>query len=314
MSFYLLGAVFLGWSLGTNDAANVFGTAVATRSVKYRIAIILTAIFVILGAIISGKPGINTLRSITQQDIFSAFIVSISAGIVVTIMSSLKLPVSTSQAVIGGILGIGIIRNDIEWHSLVKVGICWIGTPIGAAIIAFLLYFMIQPLVNRITNPVKRNNIIKIGLLIAGAGGAYALGANNVANVIGVFVGEGKGMLSLLNATMIGGCAIAFGALTYSKKVMHTVGRNLVVLDSFTALIAVLAEAITVYIYALIGVPVSTSQAIVGAVLGIGILKGVRTIKIRTLRNILLGWIATPVITAIVSSGLFYIIVYAKQL
>ncbi|MEA3476449.1 MAG: inorganic phosphate transporter [Candidatus Cloacimonadota bacterium] len=312
MSFYLLGAIFLGWSLGTNDAANVFGTAVATRSVKYRRAVILTAIFVILGAIINGRPGINTLDSITHQNLFSAFVVSISAGIVVIGMSFLKLPVSTSQAVIGGILGVGFINHNIEWRHLVKVGICWVSTPIGAAIIAFLLYFIFRPLINKITNPIKRNNILTIGLIIAGSCGAYALGANNVANVIGVFVGEGNGMLNPLTATIIGGSAIAFGTLTYSRKVMYTVGKNLVVLDSFTAFIAVLAEAITVYIYALIGVPVSTSQAIVGAVLGIGILKGIRTIRKKTLRNILLGWIATPVIAAIVSFGIFKIIKFVK--
>jgi PiT family inorganic phosphate transporter len=312
LSFYLFGAIFLGWSLGTNGAANVFGTAVASRSVKYGLAVVLTAIFVILGAVIGGRPGIHTLSSITQQDLFSAFIVSISAGIVVTIMSSLRLPVSTSQAVIGGILGVGIIKGNIEWHSLIKVGICWIGTPIGAAVIAFLLYFIIQPIINKITNPVRRNNLIKIGLIIAGSCGAYALGANNVANVIGVFVGNADGMLNPLSATIIGGSAIALGTLTYSKKVMFTVGKDLVVLDSFTALIAVLAEAVTVYIYALIGVPVSTSQAIVGAVLGIGILKGIRTIKTKTLRNILLGWVATPVITGIVAFGMLYLIKFTK--
>lgn len=311
MSFYLLGAIFLGWSLGTNDAANVFGTAVATRSVKYRMAVILTAIFVILGAIINGRPGINTLDSITPQNLLSAFVVSISAGIVVIVMSFLKLPVSTSQAVIGGILGVGFVNHNIEWHRLVKVGVCWVSTPIGAAIIAFLLYFIFRPLINKITNPIKRNNILKIGLIIAGSCGAYALGANNVANVIGVFVGEGNGMLNPLTATIIGGSAIAFGTFTYSKKVMYTVGKNLVVLDSFTAFIAVLAEAITVYIYALIGVPVSTSQAIIGAVLGIGILKGIRTIRKKTLRNILLGWVATPVVAAIVSFGMFYLIKFA---
>lgn len=312
MSFYLLGAIFLGWSLGTNDAANVFGTAVATRSVKYRMAVILTAIFVILGAIINGRPGINTLDSITPQNLFSAFVVSISAGIVVIVMSFLKLPVSTSQAVIGGILGVGFVNHNIEWHRLIKVGVCWVSTPIGAAIISFLLYFIFRPLINKITNPIKRNNILKIGLVIAGSYGAYALGANNVANVVGVFVGKGNGMLNPLTATIIGGGAIAFGTLTYSKKVMYTVGKNLVVLDSFTAFIAVLAEAITVYIYALIGVPVSTSQAIVGAVLGIGILKGIRTIRKKTLRNILLGWMATPVIAAIVSFGIFKIIKFVK--
>jgi PiT family inorganic phosphate transporter len=62
--------------------------------------------------------------------------------------------------------------------------------------------------------------------------------------------------------------------------------------------VAILAEAITVHIYAIIGVPVSTSQAIVGAVLGIGLVKGVRTIQMKTLAKILFGWIGTPAISA----------------
>ena len=92
--------------------------------------------------------------------------------------------------------------------------------------------------------------------------------------------------------------AIALGVLTYSRKVMMTVGRDLVRLDAFTALVAILAEAITVHIYAVIGVPVSTSQAIVGSVLGIGLVKGVRTIQLKTLAKILFGWLGTPAISA----------------
>ncbi len=67
-------------------------------------------------------------------------------------------------------------------------------------------------------------------------------------------------------------------------------------LDGFSALAATLAAAVTVHVYAGLGVPVSTSQAIVGSVLGIGILKGVRTVNRRTLWRILFGWITTPVI------------------
>jgi PiT family inorganic phosphate transporter len=76
-------------------------------------------------------------------------------------------------------------------------------------------------------------------------------------------------------------------------------------LDPFGAFIAVFAMALVVHTFAIIGVPVSTSQAIIGSVLGIGILKGVQTIKIRTLLMILFGWIGTPSI-ALVFAYLFY--------
>ena len=58
---FLLGGLFLGWSLGANDAANVFGTAVGTRMVRFKTAAIICSIFVILGAIISGAGTTETL-------------------------------------------------------------------------------------------------------------------------------------------------------------------------------------------------------------------------------------------------------------
>jgi PiT family inorganic phosphate transporter len=120
-----------------------------------------------------------------------------------------------------------------------------------------------------------------------------------VANVTGAFVGPD--MLTPREACLYGGLAIGVGVMTYSRKVMMTVGKGLVRLDAFTAFIAILAEAITVHFYAIIGVPVSTSQAIVGAVLGVGILKGTQTINKGTLSKILFGWIGTPIISAAVA-------------
>jgi PiT family inorganic phosphate transporter len=68
---------------------------------------------------------------------------------------------------------------------------------------------------------------------------------------------------------------------------METVGKKLVNLDPFSTLIVFLALAVTVHIYAMIGVPVSTSQGGIGGVLGIGIVRGVNTVSRRTLKNIL---------------------------
>ena len=85
---------------------------------------------------------------------------------------------------------------------------------------------------------------------------------------------------------------------------METVGRKLIRLDPFSALIVVLAEAVTVHFYTVVGVPVSTSQAIVGAVLGIGIVKGINTLSRRTLMNVFIGWFFTPVVACFIAIAL----------
>lgn len=304
--FKLLSGIFLGWALGSNDAANVFGTAVATRMVKFKAAAILTSIFVILGAVLEGGKGMETLGSLSSQTMNSAFITSLSAAITVTIMTYFKLPVSTSQAVVGAIIGAGIIRNTIDFSPLGKIVLAWIFTPIGAMVIAYILYKVLGYFVQKyIKDILLLDRIVKIGLIFVGTYGAYALGANNVANVTGVYVETG--MITVLQATLLGGLGIATGVLTYSKNVMITVGRGITELTPFNALIAVLAEATTVYIYAQIGIPVSTSQAIVGAVVGIGLIKGMLTINKKTIKTIVFGWLGTPGIAAVISLFANYI-------
>jgi len=302
--FRLLSGIFLGWSLGANDSANVFGTAVACRAIKFSTAVTILSIFVIAGSVLEGASGIHTLSGLTTQDLNSAFVSSFAAALTVTVMTYLSFPVSTSQAVVGAILGIGLaLRQTIQWGGLQKVVVCWVGTPIGAMIIAFLLYKFFQYLFSKIRlNLLTFNRLISWGLLLSGAYGAYALGANNVANVTGVFAAAG--LISIPWATVVGGLSIAFGAITYSKGVMLTVGTGLVKLDGFSAFVAVLAEAIVVHIYAMIGVPVSTSQAIVGAVLGIGLALGARSIRSRTLINILLAWLTTPLMAGLLAFGI----------
>ena len=65
--FSLIGGLFLGWALGANDAANVFGTAVASRIITFRNAAILCSIFLIIGAVLQGEGGIHTLSGLIQK-------------------------------------------------------------------------------------------------------------------------------------------------------------------------------------------------------------------------------------------------------
>ena len=303
----LFSAIFLGWSLGSNDAANVFGSAVSSKMLKFWTAAILASVFVLIGALLEGQAGIETLKGLTHLTLEQAVISSLAAAVTVTIMTVLGLPVSTSQAAVGGILAIGFLNRQLNLAGLGKVVACWFGTPVGGVIIAVLVYKGLGVFYNRVNFSLFQTDILlRLCLIGAGSYGAYALGANNVANVTAVFVGAG--MLDVFSAVLVGGLSISLGILTFSRRVMETVGNKLVKLDSFSALVVVLAEAITVHIYTFVGVPVSTSQAVVGAVLGVGIVKGINTIRRRTLINILLAWFLTPMVACFLALALDFVI------
>ena len=326
--FFLSSGLFLGWSLGANDAANIFGSAVGSRMVKFSVAVVVASIFVILGAVLQGSGASLTLGKLGSVDaIGGAFTVALCAGLTVFWMTRLKLPVSTSQAIIGAIIGWNFYSgNATDMTVLGKIVSTWIAGPILGAIFAILMYKLLKFfLAKSKIHLIKLDAYLKYALLIIGGFGAFSLGANNVANVVGVFIPsvpdiqldfgffifDGVQLLFL-----IGGISIAMGIVTYSKKVMMTVGNDLMKLSAEAALVIVLAHAMVLFIFsssslsnaiqsiglpAIPLVPVSSSQAIVGAIMGIGLLKGGRGIKFNVLGRISLGWVTTPVIAGVVS-------------
>lgn len=304
MWLYLIPAMFFGWSLGANDAANIFGTAVSNKIVKYRTATIISAIFILLGAILGGSKGIETISSVTSQSLLSGSISVLSAAITMTIMTYIGVPVSSSQAIVGSIMAVGIMEGGVNWAVILKLVLAWVGTPIGGMIFGFISFKILSIPFNMIKSIYVKERVVQIATLIIGAYGAYSLGANNVANITGVFADT----IGIQMASLIGGLAISFGVLTYSYKVMMTVGTQIIELDYFSAAIAVLGESITVWIYALLGIPVSTSQAIVGAVIGAGYARGSRLTNKKVLLKILSAWINTPVSAGIITALIYFIL------
>lgn len=291
---------FLGWSLGANDAANVFGTAVSSRMVRWRTAAWIAAVFIVIGAMLQGMTGVETLAGLTTQTAQTAVLTALAAALTVTGMTLIGLPVSTSQAVVGALIGAGLMQGELNTDGLGKVLLCWIGTPIGGMLFAVLFYLILRGIMRRAHPSLfTLDPVLRIGLICCGAYGAYALGANNVANVSS-FLAAGTD-LSPRMAVLAGSLMIALGVLTYSKRVMMTVGRGITPLDGFSALVVVLAQSVTVHLYAEVGVPVSSSQAVVGAVLGIGLVKGMQIIRGRVLLKVAVGWLATPFIAAAVA-------------
>jgi PiT family inorganic phosphate transporter len=335
---FLSSGLFLGWSLGANDAANVFGTAVGSRMLRFSTAATVCAIFVVLGAVISGagpSHGLGQLGSVNALG--GSFTVALAAAVTVYGMTKLSLPVSTTQAVVGGILGWNLFSaTTTNWTALSNILGTWVACPILGALFAFVLYH-ITAFTIRATKPhiLWLDQWTRIGLLVAGALGAYSLGANNIANVVGVFVPASPlgdvnvgGLFTLTGPQhlfLLGGLAIAVGAF-FSRRVMMTVGQDIVTVGPVGGWVVVMAQALVLFVFSSqslqtfvvnLGlpriplVPVSSSQAVVGAVCGLALargMKGIRQIRWRMLRNIAIGWVATPVIAAAISYVALYFV------
>jgi len=336
--FFLTSGLFLGWSLGANDASHVFGCAVGSKMVSFRKAAIIASIFVILGAVLQGSGATHTLGKLGGVNaIGGSFTLAFAAAITIYVMTKFSLPVSSTQAIVGAIIGWNIFTgNPTDANTLSKIVIVWVIGPVLGAIFAILFYILINSIkkASKI-HLISFESYIRTGLIMVGAFASYSLGANNIANVMGVFAPAFNlldlnfGLFSLSSNQqlfLLGGLAIAVGILTYSKKVMQTIGANIIELTAEAALVVVLAESLVLFIFSSTGlsdffvriglppipmVPVSSTQVIVGCVIGIGLYKGARNINFKLLGEIALGWVATPVMSGLIA---FFSLFFMKNI
>ena len=321
---FLSSGLFLGWSLGANDAANLFGTAVGTKMVRFATAAFVASVFVVLGAVAGGSGAAGTLGRLGAVDTLpGAFAVAFAAALsVFLLLQRIGLPVSTSQAIVGAIVGWNLFTGrPTDAKALLQILSSWILCPLLSASVAAALFLAARAGFPRVKiHLLEVDAWTRAGLLAVGAFGAFSLGQNNIANVMGVFVRvspfPATTVLGPFRASSVqmlfflGGLAIAAGIYTYSHRVMRRVGTSLTALSPLAALIVVLAASIVLFLFAsphlervlrsaglpaLPLVPVSSSQAVVGAILGISLMRG-SPVKPRPLAQILLGWAAAPLL------------------
>lgn len=332
--FFLSSGLFLGWSLGANDAANIFGTAVGSKMARFISIALVASVFVILGAVFGGAGTSKTLGDLGAVNALAgSFMVALSAAVAVYLMLRMEITVSTSQAIVGAIIGWNMYAGrPTDYEILAKVISTWILCPLISGCVAIFLYLALKKLIKCSSiHLLLQDQLTRIGMFITAAVGAYALGANNIANVVGVFVescpfkplkfGDIFTLSSEQVLFLIGAIAVSIGILTYSKKAIMTVGNNLMKMSPMVALIVVLAQSAVLLLFASTTlhdwlaeaslptiplVPVSSSQAVIGAILGIGLLKGGRGINWQIVRKIATGWVLAP----LMAMGLCFICLF----
>jgi PiT family inorganic phosphate transporter len=333
---FLTSGLLLGWSLGANDAANLFGTAVGSRMLRFRTAAAVASVAVVLGALAGAHGTSKTLGRLGAVDApAGAFMVALAAALaVVLLLATIGLPVSITQAIVGAIVGWNLfVGRPTDLETLGQLMASWLASPLLSGVIAALLFLLARAGMRRLRlHLLEADALTRVGLVAAGAFGAFSLGMNDIANVMGVFVRVSPfpertrfGPVTLTSVEMLfllGGLAIAAGICTYSRRVMLRLGSGLTALSPLGALIVVLATATVLFVFGspdlqrlvraagLPGwplVPVSTTQAVVGAILGISVVQR-SGIRVRALAAIVTGWIAAPVAAlAIAFVGLFFL-------
>lgn len=319
----LLAGFYVAWNIGANDSANCVGTAVGGRILSYRRAIAIVILFVLLGAVLEGwknmktvgediiivSDGTNPLSEVPR----AAIAALLAAGIWVTTATTLRLPVSTSQSMVGAVIGAGLLLSyaqpdigaSVQFGTLGVIAISWLLNPMFAALLAFILLKAFTPPLRRIKNIVLLNQVLMVLIIVASASTAYALGANDIGTSTGVvyafFGGDGPDFRLMLLIGLFGGVALAVGVVTYSRRVMHTVGTGITRLDALTAFAAQMGAAITVWSFVQFHIPVSTTQAIIGAVAGAGLVKGAAAVSGRKLGHIGIAWVLTPAVACALS-------------
>ncbi len=304
----VLAALYMGWSMGANDAANCVGVDIGSGIMSVRTGIIITCFFSLLGALLLGGNVIKTVgRGVVAMNELApgdanilALAALFSAAFWITLASYKKFPVSTSHSIIGAVAGGGIALNTaVQWVKIGQIFVCWIFTPLGSCILAILLYHFFRFLF-KIPVLIKfRKPILHTLIYVTSAYLAFTWGANDVANATGILFGTQK--FTSGAASLIGALAITVGVVTWGYRVIETVGFKIAHITPVMTVAIEVATALNVHIYTHYGIPVSTSHSIIGAVWGAGIVQGIKTMNLKLAREIILTWALTPLVSGIIT-------------
>jgi len=313
MTLVLIGVLILGWALGKNNLSNLFGTAVGTRMVNLGTAEVLAALFVTVGAFVSGSATTSSVLAISDfKTPIDIIVIFVSAIVVMDILSHMGIPASIVQTIVGAMVGWNLYHHfDTDWSLIKSIVGAWIWAPVIAAGISFILMKGVRRmLISHPISLIKRDLMLRILLITSGIIAAYALGANNIGTMTGPFLSVFDSFPKLtITATVCG--AIGVGCLMADKKVIETVGRKLVPLSPTEGFVVMLGTAVSMICFSMETiryilkfchlptfplVPIPMSNVMVGAIVGISIAKGGYGLRYTVLGRIVISWFIVPVV------------------
>ena len=174
--------LWMTWGIGANDLANIMSTAMGSKAVSVRQALIIAIIFEIAGAFLGGIEVSDTVRSgiidsqqflhVPQLLIYGMLSVLLAGSLWITLASYIGMPVSVTNAIVGALVGVGAITlglHAIHWQTVGYIAISWISSPTVAGVTAYLLFISIRRFILGADNPlVAAKRYVPLYLFLVG--------------------------------------------------------------------------------------------------------------------------------------------------
>jgi PiT family inorganic phosphate transporter len=298
-------ALAFDFTNGFHDTANAIATSVSTRAMSPRSAVLLSAVLNFAGAFISLKVAATVAQGIVESDAVTTTVVF--AGLIGAIAWNLAtwyfgLPSSSSHALIGGVVGAAFAAEGsqaIQGDGLVeKVLVPAVIAPILAFVVAAIAIVIAYRIVGRLRpGPVNRG--YRLGQLVSGSMLALSHGTNDAQKTMGIIT------LALFSAgaipsvivpswvIIVSATALSAGTAVGGWRIMKTMGQRVAKLEPVHGFAAETTAASILFTTAHYGMPVSTTQVISSAIMGVGASQGARRVRWGVARRILVAWILT---------------------
>jgi inorganic phosphate transporter, PiT family len=310
-------ALVFDYTNGFHDTANAIATAVSTRALSPRAAVLMAATLNLIGALVSTNvastvgEGIVDTDLVTLELVFAALVGAVVWNFVTWYFG---LPSSSSQALFGGMIGAmlaAVGASGVEWGGVVtKIILPMILSPVIGLVAAWLLMTALYWIVRR-RSPEPINRTFR-GLQWFSTGFiAFSHGGNDAQKTMGIIT------LALLSSGVIHtfevpfwvklACALAMAAGTYSGgwRIIHTMGSKIMKLDPIHGFAAQTSAATIIQLATHFGLPVSTTQTITAAILGVGSARRVSSVRWGVAGDIAMAWVLTLPAAALVAAGIY---------
>jgi PiT family inorganic phosphate transporter len=304
---------------GLHDAANSIATIVSTRVLAPRYAVFWAATFNFVAFAVFGIHVANTVGTgivsahvIDDHVIFGALVGAISWNIITWIGG---IPSSSSHALVGGLIGAGVAKaglHAVVWAGLIKTSAAIVLSPALGFFLALLLVLIVSWLFVR-SSPRGVDRIFR-GLQFVSAS-LYSLGhgGNDAQKTMGVIAvllyahGQLKGAFHVPFAVVLAcQAAMALGTLLGGWRIVHTMGSKITRLSPMQGFCAETGGAITLFLATYLGIPVSTTHTITGAIVGVGAARRVSAVRWGVAKDIVIAWIITMPAAGLIAAAFYW--------
>ncbi|QOY38371.1 anion permease [Anaerobacillus isosaccharinicus] len=303
-------AFFFAMNIGASGTAAAMGPAYGSGAIKKkRNAMLIVAVFAFLGALAGGEVVKTIGGGIIPADIINVevtVIILAAACLTLFIANLLGIPLSTSEVVVGSLVGAGIAFQAVFFDRLLIIISFWVIVPIVAFLLAIIAGRTIRFLEKKFPSLKENGKWHKwLVLLLITSGGleAYAAGMNNVANAVGPLVGAG--LIDISTAVIVGGLFVSLGAVILGGKVLETNGKKITQISLLQGSAVSITGGTLVIIASVFGLPVPLTQVTTSAIVGIGTVNtGYKVFQKDIIKKIFMVWIVSPVFSLVLCYGL----------